>query len=355
MSAPKTFWLREETKKNEYRRALSPDSCKLLIEAGHNVVVEDWSNSIIPLSEYTEVGCESAKSGSWIQSPKETIVVGLKALPENLAEFCHTHIFFAHAYKEQDGWRELIKKFELGGGRIIDLEFMVDNSGRRVCAFGYWAGYVGAALGALFSQANNQGEVIEKLSKHARFSSKTALINFVKENTSHEVEKAIIIGSRGRSGSGAMDCLKELSWKVTGWDREETSSGGPFNEILEHKLFVNCVLAMSKMPPFITREMIESETKNLNMISDVSCDPDSECNMVPLYTQATYLENPIIELTKSPSWSGLVAIDNLPSILPRESSLDFSQQLVECLARFSEDSGPIKNSLEIFEKTKKSV
>ena len=139
------FWLRRETKENEFRRALDPASCVKLIANGHRVVVEDWIDSIIPTKLYQQVGCEIVKAGSWIDSPKDTIVVGLKALPDNCKVFHHRHIFFAHVYKEQEGWQNLMENFSRAGGKIIDLEFMVDDKGRRVCAFGYWAGYVGAA------------------------------------------------------------------------------------------------------------------------------------------------------------------------------------------------------------------
>ena len=137
------FWLRAETKENEFRRAITPHDAQKMIQAGHKVIVEDWNESIIPTSEYSSIGCEIVSSGSWKQAPKEAIIVGLKALPEDIESFQHTHIYFAHAYKQQEGYQELLSKFIKGGGKIIDLEYMIDENQRRVCAFGYWAGYVG--------------------------------------------------------------------------------------------------------------------------------------------------------------------------------------------------------------------
>ena len=135
----KIFWLRSESKKNEYRRALTPDSCEKIIASGHKVIVEDWKESIIPTSDYKNVGCEIMPDGSWAtDAPSKAIIIGLKALPENITNFKHTHIYFAHCFKEQDGWQELMTKFKNGGGKIVDLEFMVDDNGRRTNAFGYW-------------------------------------------------------------------------------------------------------------------------------------------------------------------------------------------------------------------------
>ena len=51
---------------------------------------------------------------------------------------------FTHA---QTGWRELLARFREGNGTLLDLEFLNDDKGRRVAAFGYMAGYAGAALG----------------------------------------------------------------------------------------------------------------------------------------------------------------------------------------------------------------
>ena len=122
-------------------------------------------------------------------------------------------------------------------------------------------------------------------------------------------------------------------------------------EILDYDLFVNCVLAMKKMPPFITKELIESKNINLKVISDVSCDPDSDCNMIPLYEQATILSKPLITVTEGQNPVKITAIDNLPSILPKESSYDFSSQLESYFVNYNENLGPVKISLDLFHTT----
>lgn len=344
----KIFWLRSETKENEYRRALTPDTCEKILAEGHRVIVEDWKNSIIPTAQYEKIGCEIVPENSWIKdAPEEAIIIGLKALPNDIKSFSRTHIYFAHCYKTQDGWVELLKKFEIGGGKIIDLEFMTDENGRRTNAFGYWAGYVGAALGALFAKATNIDEAISELKEHKQFPDKKDLIQFVEEQTSGTGE-AIIIGRNGRSGTGASDFLSEINWSTVGWDQPETAPGGPFKEILNFDLFVNCVLAMKPMPPFVTKEMIKKDNHNLKVISDVSCDPDSECNMVPIYDRATILDDPLREVVHGDHPVSITAIDNLPSILPKESSYDFSSQLGKSIIHYTEESGPILRSLNIF-------
>lgn len=343
------FWLRSETKKNEFRRALTPDSCEKIIAAGHKVFVEDWAQSIIPTKNYTDIGCTSVADGSWqSEAPDNAIIIGLKALPDNPKTYKHTHIYFAHAYKEQDGWKELLGCFKRDGGKVIDLEYMVNEQGRRVNAFGYWAGYVGAALGALFAKADNLEKAITELQTLEKFPDKKDLIEFIKSHTKNKCAEAIVIGCKGRSGAGASELLASLTWPVTGWDKEDTAPGGPFPEILNFELFVNCVLALSPMAPFITKEMIESKNHKLKVISDVSCDPDSDCNMVPLYDEATVLSKPLIQVTEGSNPVFLTAIDNLPSILPKEASFDFSSQLETYIINYSEQQGPVLAALKVF-------
>jgi hypothetical protein len=355
MDSTKTFWLRAETKKNEFRRALTPDSCEKILKAGHKVFVEDWKDSIIPINLYKDVGCEVASENSWIDdAPKEAIIIGLKALDESPLNYKHTHIYFAHCYKEQDGWSELLTKFKEGSGKIIDLEFMTNAEGRRTNAFGYWAGYVGAALGALFAKGKDNNNSIEDLKRLRQFPDKADLIDFVKAHTDGAGE-GIIIGRNGRSGSGASDFLNAIGWNTVGWDQKDTASGGPFKELLNYDLFVNCVLAMKPMPPFIDKRTIEDNNHNLKVISDVSCDPDSDCNMVPLYKEATVVDAPLIKVTDGDNPVYLTAIDNLPSILPKESSYDFSSQLEEFIINFTEDEGPVFRALEHFNKHIKLV
>lgn len=45
------------------------------------------------------------------------------------------------------GWKELLKRFHEGNGTLLDLEFLVDDNGRRVAAFGRSAGFIGMAVG----------------------------------------------------------------------------------------------------------------------------------------------------------------------------------------------------------------
>lgn len=65
-------------------------------------------------------------------APKDAYVLGLKELPEDDFPLEHVHISFAHCYKGQGGWEQVLSRWPRGGGTLLDLEFLTDDVGRRV-------------------------------------------------------------------------------------------------------------------------------------------------------------------------------------------------------------------------------
>ena len=147
------------------------------------------------------------------------------------------------------------------------------------------------------------------------------------QQTLKEKPDLMIMGALGRCGRGAQDMAKNFGLKTILWDQQETKGGGPFEEILKHGIFVNCVLVQTKMPAFLTKEML-SQTQKLSVICDVSCDPFSPFNPLPIYKDITTFEKPTTRLFEGENPLDLIAIDHLPSLLPKESSEDFCEQLL---------------------------
>jgi saccharopine dehydrogenase (NAD+, L-lysine-forming) len=96
---------------------------------------------------FIRVGCTIVKALSWKDAPADAYIIGLKELPDEDSPLSHQHIFFAHCFKNQRGWKDILKRFIKGNGVLLDLEFLVDEKGRRIAAFGYHAGFAGTALG----------------------------------------------------------------------------------------------------------------------------------------------------------------------------------------------------------------
>ena len=57
------------------------------------------------------------------QAPLETIIFGLKELPDEPFPLKHRHIMFGHAFKNQPMAEILLKRFKVGGGALYDIEY----------------------------------------------------------------------------------------------------------------------------------------------------------------------------------------------------------------------------------------
>lgn len=155
------------------------------------------------------VGCKLVDNNSWPAAPVEMPIIGLKELPESDAPLPHTHIQFAHCYKRQAGWSSVLARFHKGGGTLYDLEFLTDASGRRVAAFGYHAGFAGAAAGALAFAAQKKGQPLGRLEP---FENELAMVDAVKRSLggSGKGVRALVIGALGRCGRGAVDLFRKI-------------------------------------------------------------------------------------------------------------------------------------------------
>ncbi len=321
------LWVRAEQRPNEERVGVTPGGVKALLKAGIRVTVEDSSVRAIPLEGYRAAGAEIAPENSWPDAPRNAIIFGLKELPEEGTPLRHRHILFGHAFKGQHSGRALLERFKAGGGTLYDLEYLLDEQGRRVAAFGYWAGYAGAAVSLKAWAAQAAGGVCRPV---ATYANKDALLaNLARDIAGQAAPTAIVIGAMGRVGTGAADLCEAMGVATTKWDMAETASGGPFPEILTHDIFLNCIFARPGTPVFVPQKALAAD-RRLTVIGDVACDPDSDYNPVPIYSAATDWAAPVARVHKTPPMD-VMAIDNLPSLLPVESSEDFAEQLLPSL------------------------
>ena len=112
-----------------------------------------------------------------------------------------------------------------------------------------------------------------------------------------------------------------------------------FEQYLPHlTILMNCIYWDARYPRFVTKAFLkklfnEKEKPRLRVIGDISCDINGavECNVKttepdnPVYTY-----NPFTDEIKD-GYKGegvtILAVDNLPCELPRESSTSFSESL----------------------------
>ena len=352
------IWLRAESKPLEERTALTPRFARQLADAGFQLTVEQSHQGAFSMNEYQAHGCTIVAAHSWkTDAPTDAIILGLKELEISGQPLKHRHIHFAHVYKNQSGWQKALNRFTAGGGTLYDLEFLMDDNGRRVATFGYWAGYAGAALSMLAWARQQMGDV-PVLDRVSSRQNQSLLLDEVRSEIARtgKTPNAMVIGALGRCGKGAVELCRAAGADLIEWDLAETQRGGPFTEMLEADILLNCVFVVKQIQPFITSEMLASHDRRLSLICDVSCDPYGDYNSLPIYDACTTFDNPILRLIDGSNPLDLIAIDHLPTLLPIESSEEFCSQLMPHLLQLDHmDRGVWSRACEVFKQKSELV
>lgn len=345
------LWLRAETKLNEFRTPITPKTAKQLIQLGFRISVEESETRCIPTSLYADVGCDIVTTGSWTEAPDNAYIIGLKELPEQPYQLRHKHIYFAHCFKHQTGWSDLIQRFN--PGKILDLEFLVDENSRRIAAFGKPAGIAGTAVGILAWCAQQENSILGSIKP---WNTEEEMINQLKQKlfriyAQYNLKPNIlIIGSKGRSGSGAVYLARKLLLDTVEWGRKETSTNDLSKLVNQYDIVINCIhLSDAPVQEFITHGSLSDPDRKLTVCADVSCDYTHPNNPIPVYDYSSTFEKPVIRIIHDRVFD-VISIDNLPSLLPLESSANYAEQLVGTLSELDR-SDVWHRALDIFEKT----
>lgn len=333
---PLHVWIRSESRSTERRAPVVPADVPILLDAGFEVTVEESPQRIFDVDEYAAAGASVVAQGAWTNAPHDAYVLGIKELPDEPASLRHRHIYFAHAFKGQEDARRTLERFRRGGGRLLDIEYLTGEEGERVVAFGYWAGFVGAALGVL----HLAGMLTAPLAPMDKYQLDAELEQAGK--TGADQLLALVTGARGRSGRGAQRALMTAGLPTTRWDRQETRDLHK-QALLGHDLLVNCVVTHAPTTPFVEQADLDHE-RRLRVLADVTCDVTGPTNMLPVNTEVTTWQEPVRRLHGgNPEHHSapleVIAIDNLPSLLPREASEGFSADLTPQLLGLVEDGG----------------
>ena len=323
------LWLRSEHRENERRSPLTPEGASRLVSCGHDVVVEASSHRIFTEEAFKKAGCEITKHGKWVEAPEDTYILGLKELPEMPYVLKHRHIYFGHAYKRQPKADDLLARFSHGNGILLDLEYLCDNDNRRAVAFGYWAGFVGAALALTQWATKDKGGLPKTIFNFLPYTNQEHLNEVVASTLEGKTPSVLIIGAQGRCGHGAEEMCRRHGISPSLWGIEETRYLNR-QALLAHDILVNCALITKPVNPFLSSGDM-SQPRNLSVVSDVSCDQGSSLNPLPILDQTTDWKNPVCHLAPTTHPRGAldgVAIDNLATILPRESSECFANDLL---------------------------
>ena len=335
--------IRREFRENEYRVALIPSDCTKLIDWSQNeeglyqfdsVYVEKSNRRCFTDLEYMNAGCILIDNYIDLTHPiKDMLIVGLKELPMTEYMYSYNHLYFSHCFKNQENSKTILQLFKLKGGNIYDLEYFTDKNKNRLLSFGFTSGLVGCYLGLLQYYYRKQYMDICDLKPFKYFED---LFNKILTEKNHIYNQpTIAIIGNGRCASGCMSLLNtlELPYKIYNRSMSKT-------DLNKYNIIINCILLSEYIEPFITTESLH-RFNNTNVIVDISCDYNNINNPLQIYNTGTSFKNPLHKI----GTIDLIAIDNLPSLLPKDSSIDFSNKLVKII---NNNDILWKNNLSIF-------
>ena len=149
----------------------------------------------------------------------------------------------------------------------------------------------------------------------------------------------LLMNHLGRCGRGAIDMCTAVGIPASSllkWDMAETAKGGPFDEVFSSDIFINCIYLMQPIPPFTTAAELSKPGRKLSVVCDVSCDPNNPHNPIPIYSEWSTFDKPTLPVKLEGEGAkgtplSVISIDHLPSLLPREASETFSEQLLPYL------------------------
>lgn len=325
------------------------------------IKVESSPNRIFSDLEYQNAGVEVVSDVSDCD-----VLLGVKEIPvENLIPN-KTYFFFSHTIKKQPHNRASLKGLLAKNIDFFDYETLVDANNHRLIGFGRYAGMVGAynsirAFGIKFE--------LFKLPKAESLSGKEDLIRHLKRIVLPPI-KFVVTGT-GKVGSGVkeiLDAVKVKSVTVENYltknytqpvytqidaleynkrkdgtileiadffqnPQEYESNFERFTKVSE--VLITGHFHANDAPQILTREMLQSKDCKIKVVADISCDLNGPiaCTLrsstieEPFYGYLP-IENKEVDLFH-PAAIVVMAVDNLPCELPKDSSEGFGEMFAE--------------------------
>jgi len=348
------------------RVALTPSQARDLQANDDKVKIVAQSS---PIRCYTDD--DYRKEGVEVSDSVEhcDILLGVKEvqIPDLIPD--KTFFFFSHTIKKQPYNKKLLQEILRQKIQLVDYEVLTDNNGKRIVAFGRYAGIVGAYNGILaFGIRFNL------------FHLKRAHECFDLDELQGEFKKVklppikIILTGGGRVAKGAMEVLLGMGIrKVNTWsflnerfiepvfcqinprEYNKHKRGKEFDRMDFYKntenyisdfwkfarradLLIAAAFWDPRAPRLFTREEILREDFNIKVVADITCDINGS---IPSTKKASSIEDPFYDynpeedaIEKPFNDEGnisVMAIDNLPCELPRNASIDFGHDLTKHL------------------------
>lgn len=357
--------IREGKVPSDARAPLTPVQCaQLMASLPVHIVVQPSPVRCFKDDEYRQAGVELTEDLSGC-----SILLGVKEVPVQQLIPEKTYLFFSHTIKKQHYNRTLLQAILAKNICLIDYEAITDDTHDRLVAFGFYAGVVGAH-NAMWTYGKRTGAFsLPRLcdlhdyaeAKQAYKSLKLPPVRIALTGGGRVASGAIRnLHDMGIHGVSPRDFLRHdydhpVFTQLHAQDYVEHRDGqrifnkqhfyahgeeyhsifAPFTRRAD--IFINAIYYDPKAPRFFEREAMARPDFNIQVVADLSCDimPDAAvpCTLRPsTIADPVYGFDPHTGETTAPYTQGCVdvmAIDNLPSELPRDASDFFGRQLID--------------------------
>jgi alpha-aminoadipic semialdehyde synthase len=376
--------------KNEWERRtpLIPEHVQELKES-HNV--ESWVQSS-PIRAFNNGAYSQAGAAVVESLAECPVVFAIKEIPAELLVQGTTYIFFSHTIKGQTDNMPMLQRLLDLDCQLLDYEKIVDANGRRLVFFGDYAGLAGMidtlwALGQRLAwekidtpfreirqtlRYTTLDEAKEAIQKVGQRISKTGLPRSISPficgfagygNVSLGAQEIYDLLPVREIGASQLATFRDHDphhvYKVVFREEDlvEPSAEGDSFQLQDYydtpekyrsrfesyvpylTVLVNGIYWTNRYPRLVTRRFLKElygkvKQPRLRVIGDISCDVEGaiECNVRATTPGAPiYVYDPASEQTSNGHEGHgpvVLAVDNLPCELPRESSAHFSTTLM---------------------------
>ncbi len=346
------------------RAPLTPEQCaRIRADYRLDLVVQPAPGRCYDDEEYAAAGISLRENLA-----DRDVLLGVKEVPIPELIPGKTYCFFSHTIKKQPYNRNLLRAVLANDIRLIDYEVLTDERGRRLIAFGRFAGMVGAH-NAIWTYGRRTGAYALPRMKDFR---DYAAARRAYQRLQLPPLKIIVTGT-GRVGSGAAEVLRDMGirqvppqhllereydeavfavlrvahyvarddgadFEIRDYYRDPCgfhSVFAPFYRAAD--IMINGIYWDRRAPAFFSLEEMRRPDWNIAVIADVTCDI-APVSSIPATLRPTTIADPVFgfdpvaeqeTLPYQDHVIDMMTIDNLPNELPRDASQAFGEQFIE--------------------------
>lgn len=377
---------REDKSEWERRVPVIPAHTKMLRELhGVNTVIQPSEIRVFADGSYEEAGARVCEDLSDCAA-----IFAIKEIPMKMFRSGKTYVFFSHTIKGQAYNMPMLKRMMHLNCQLIDYEQIVNDEGKRLVAFGRFAGIAGMidTLWAFGKRLSSKGIKTPFLKVKRAYEYRDtdeakghmrAIGEEIREKGLDASLAPVICGfaGYGNVSGGAQeifDCfpyaeiapaeMADVSglshqrlYKTVFKEEHMVKPVTPTRFDLKHyyrhpekyrpnfhsyvpqlTILMNCIYWEDKYPRLLTKDFLKKlfavGTPKLEIIGDISCDIEGSIECTVRETnpeEPVYVYDPLSQ-TSNDGYGGpgvvIMAIDNLPCEIPAEASTKFSSVLM---------------------------